>query len=232
MRAVPVFKVLRIFRLIRVNRLLGRRALTASGGPSSETARTARCSFCCSWASSSSSSAASAILAIEQYAPGANITTASDALWFTMVTISTVGYGDKYPVTNAGTARRHGDHHRGRGNLRHVHRLPREPLPRPSQVGCRGPRRGPSPAVRASQARHRTAPALHRRRRPADSSRLERDDAADLCPARAAVSVGRRETSARAAIPAARGARGSTTCARREAGARNGPGRTEASLVA
>jgi voltage-gated potassium channel Kch len=42
------------------------------------------------------------ILRIEQYAPGANITTASDALWYTIVTISTVGYGDRYPVTNHG----------------------------------------------------------------------------------------------------------------------------------
>lgn len=42
------------------------------------------------------------ILNIEQNAPGANIKTASDALWYTIVTISTVGYGDQYPVTNPG----------------------------------------------------------------------------------------------------------------------------------
>ena len=42
------------------------------------------------------------ILYLEQNAPGANIRTASDALWYTIVTISTVGYGDQYPVTNAG----------------------------------------------------------------------------------------------------------------------------------
>ena len=42
------------------------------------------------------------MLHVEQNAPGANITTASDALWYTIVTISTVGYGDQYPVTNAG----------------------------------------------------------------------------------------------------------------------------------
>jgi voltage-gated potassium channel len=43
-----------------------------------------------------------AILRIEDDAPGANITNASDALWYTIATISTVGYGDQYPVTNAG----------------------------------------------------------------------------------------------------------------------------------
>ena len=32
----------------------------------------------------------------------ANIRTASDALWWGIVTIATVGYGDKYPVTNQG----------------------------------------------------------------------------------------------------------------------------------
>jgi hypothetical protein len=42
------------------------------------------------------------ILAVEEHAEGANITSASDALWYTLVTISTVGYGDQYPVTNAG----------------------------------------------------------------------------------------------------------------------------------
>src|SRR3954454_24039781 len=42
------------------------------------------------------------ILHIEQYAPDANITSASDALWYVIVTISTVGYGDRFPVTNNG----------------------------------------------------------------------------------------------------------------------------------
>ena len=42
------------------------------------------------------------LLNIEADAPGANITTASDAIWYIIVTMSTVGYGDQYPVTNAG----------------------------------------------------------------------------------------------------------------------------------
>ena len=42
------------------------------------------------------------ILYIEKSASGANITTASDALWYVLVTISTVGYGDQYPVTGPG----------------------------------------------------------------------------------------------------------------------------------
>ena len=43
-----------------------------------------------------------AILRAEKLNPDANIKTASDAIWYTMVTISTVGYGDRYPTTNWG----------------------------------------------------------------------------------------------------------------------------------
>ena len=43
-----------------------------------------------------------AILRLEQDAAGANITTGSDAIWYVIVTISTVGYGDQFPVTNRG----------------------------------------------------------------------------------------------------------------------------------
>ena len=42
------------------------------------------------------------ILHVEQQAPGANITSASDALWYTIVTISTVGCGDRYPSQTTG----------------------------------------------------------------------------------------------------------------------------------
>ena len=46
--------------------------------------------------------AAVAVLAVEQDATGSNIRTASDALWWGYVTMTTVGYGDLYPVTNPG----------------------------------------------------------------------------------------------------------------------------------
>lgn len=43
-----------------------------------------------------------AVLKAEAASPDANITTAGDALWWAYVTITTVGYGDRFPVTNWG----------------------------------------------------------------------------------------------------------------------------------
>jgi len=43
-----------------------------------------------------------AVLDAERRAPGSNIQSYLDALWWTMTTVSTVGYGDHYPVTIEG----------------------------------------------------------------------------------------------------------------------------------
>lgn len=42
------------------------------------------------------------VLEFEAHAPDANITSAGDAVWWAIVTITTVGYGDQYPVTPLG----------------------------------------------------------------------------------------------------------------------------------
>jgi hypothetical protein len=98
----PQLKILRLFRLLRVVRLLrdlGLRAiwtiLIHDRANSALMTLLLMGVLVLQWGSIG-------VLAIEEDAEGANITSASDALWYTMVTISTVGYGDQFPVTNAG----------------------------------------------------------------------------------------------------------------------------------
>ena len=98
----PQAKILRLFRLVRVFRLLrqhGIRRITSSmltARAESALLTLLLCGFLVL------EFGTLAVLRVEQYAPGANITTASDALWYVIVTISTVGYGDRYPVTTEG----------------------------------------------------------------------------------------------------------------------------------
>ena len=98
----PQFKVLRIFRLLRVFRLMRDlgptqiwRTLVQDRANSTLMTLLLLGILVLQFGSLS-------VLAIEEDAEGANITSASDALWYTIVTISTVGYGDQYPVTDAG----------------------------------------------------------------------------------------------------------------------------------
>jgi Ion transport protein len=96
------FKILRVFRLIRVYRLLREvgirtvgRALIKDRAGSSLYVLLVMGIFVLEFGSLT-------MLRVEQGARGANITSASDAIWYTIVTISTVGYGDQYPVTDVG----------------------------------------------------------------------------------------------------------------------------------
>jgi voltage-gated potassium channel len=43
-------------------------------------------------------------LLFENHAPGSNIHSYGDALWWAVVTVTTVGYGDRFPVTPGGRA--------------------------------------------------------------------------------------------------------------------------------
>jgi hypothetical protein len=95
-------KILRIFRLVRVFRLLRAYGVTnVARGLLRDRAGSALLTLLLMGILVLEFGSLE-ILHVEQKAPGANITSASDALWYTIVTISTVGYGDKYPVTNEG----------------------------------------------------------------------------------------------------------------------------------
>ena len=99
---LPQFKLLRIFRVLRVLRLMRqlgpRRILTTLVRDRANSTLMTLLLLGILVLQFGSLS----VLAIEEDADGANITSASDALWYTIVTISTVGYGDQYPVTDAG----------------------------------------------------------------------------------------------------------------------------------
>lgn len=98
----PQVKVLRVFRLVRVARLLrrygarniGRSLLKDRAGSALLTLLLVGLLVL--------EFGSLAMLALERSAPDANITTASDAIWYIVVTMSTVGYGDLYPVTTSG----------------------------------------------------------------------------------------------------------------------------------
>jgi voltage-gated potassium channel len=92
-RAVRVLRVLRLLRGLRsIQRLL---ALIFAHRTRGGVASVGLISFLVITFSSIG------ILICER-APGSNIRTAGDAVWWSITTITTVGYGDRYPVTTAG----------------------------------------------------------------------------------------------------------------------------------
>jgi voltage-gated potassium channel len=91
---LPLLRPLRIFSLVRVARVIDRRLTSTLHGRVAgyTTMSAALVVFMASLAAYDA----------ERGAPGATMTGYSDALWWALTTITTVGYGDQYPVTGQG----------------------------------------------------------------------------------------------------------------------------------
>lgn len=92
--ALPILRPLRLVRLVVLFRVLNRKAAASMQG------RVA--SYVTISAATLVSCAALAVLDAERHARGANITSFGNAMWWAVTTVTTVGYGDHYPVTVPG----------------------------------------------------------------------------------------------------------------------------------
>jgi voltage-gated potassium channel len=92
--ALPFFRPLRLLRLVTLLSVLHRTL--------GDTLRGRVVTYVAGSATMLVFVGALAVLDVEQSAPDAKIVTFGDALWWAMTTITTVGYGDMYPVTPIG----------------------------------------------------------------------------------------------------------------------------------
>jgi voltage-gated potassium channel len=92
--ALPVLRPLRLLRLVTLLSVLHRTI--------GETLRGRVATYVAASAALLVLVGALAVLDVEQSAPDAKILTFGDALWWAITTITTVGYGDMYPVTSTG----------------------------------------------------------------------------------------------------------------------------------
>jgi voltage-gated potassium channel len=95
-------RFLRVFRLFRIRRLIEGRSPKRLIGDFVRSRAEAAAYVVIIMALLVIIIGSSLIALVEVPNPDSNINTAGDALWWTFVTITTVGYGDKYPITEAG----------------------------------------------------------------------------------------------------------------------------------
>jgi voltage-gated potassium channel len=92
--ALPILRPLRLLRLVTLLRVVNRSASDSLRGKVGV--------YVVGGSTMLAFVAALAVLNAERGEPGANITTFGDALWWACETMTTVGFGDQYPVTTTG----------------------------------------------------------------------------------------------------------------------------------
>lgn len=92
--ALPLLRPLRLLRLLALARIFHRSAAGSLIGRVT--------TYVVGSAVMAMGIAAVAILDVEQDVDGSNIRTFGDALWWSAATVTTVGYGDHFPVTTQG----------------------------------------------------------------------------------------------------------------------------------